>query len=125
MYNACEHPTVMATSVSGSTSRSRCLLYRSASKATSSGWPLVRVYWCAAVVVIARRAAEMTNGGGAQSGKPCPRFVGSSSSAASAPNSAHTVACSPASALPEAAPCWRIDGDRGTRRRRAGACPGA
>ena len=82
---------VMATSLSGLISRSRCMLYRAASVVIRDGCPAVRVYWCDPCC-IASIDASRTNSGGGQFGKPWPRLIALSfMDAARAPNSLHTV----------------------------------
>mmetsp|Transcript_3156 Transcript_3156/g.6514 ORF Transcript_3156/g.6514 Transcript_3156/m.6514 type:complete len:215 (-) Transcript_3156:137-781(-) len=93
-YSAWLAPTVTHTSAIASTSRPRWALYRPASSPTSRGCPAVRVYWWGAATPSDAASARLsvTNVGGSQSGKPCPRLrIVPCRSAASRPNSLHTV----------------------------------
>mmetsp|Transcript_2480 Transcript_2480/g.7086 ORF Transcript_2480/g.7086 Transcript_2480/m.7086 type:complete len:224 (-) Transcript_2480:58-729(-) len=99
---ACVAPTVTATSSNGSTSREKWTPYRLASTVVSGGCPALRAYWWppADSSDAALLSPSFTNCGGAQFGKPWPRFATPpsnlwSTSLAKSANSLQTVGLVP------------------------------
>ena len=99
---ACVAPTVTATSSNGSTSREKWTPYRLASTVVSGGCPALRAYWWPAALSsdAALRRPSFTNWGGAQFGKPWPKFATppsnfASTSLARSANSLQTVGLVP------------------------------
>ena len=74
---ACVAPTVTATSSNGSTSREKWTPYRLASTVVRGGCPALRAYWWPAADSsdAALLRPSFTNCGGAQFGKPWPKFA--------------------------------------------------